>query len=92
MHNGYRIATALALALPAVAAPAQESGLEWPARPVRFVVPSSPGGGSDSYARLLAQALGEALRQRFVVDNRPGASQASLLMGPRGRAAPAISP
>jgi tripartite-type tricarboxylate transporter receptor subunit TctC len=47
---------------------------EWPARPVRIVVPSSPGGGTDVYARLLAQALGESLRQQFVVENRPGAS------------------
>lgn len=46
----------------------------WPARAVRFVVPSSPGGGTDVYARLLAQGLTEALKQQFIVDNRPGAS------------------
>jgi tripartite-type tricarboxylate transporter receptor subunit TctC len=46
----------------------------WPARPVRLVVPSSPGGGTDVFARILAQGLGEALKQQFVVENRPGAS------------------
>jgi len=46
----------------------------WPARPVKFVVPSSPGGGTDTYARLLAQALSDALKRQFIVENRPGAS------------------
>jgi tripartite-type tricarboxylate transporter receptor subunit TctC len=45
----------------------------WPARPVRLIVPTSPGGATDSYARLLSQALAEAFRQQFIVDNRPGA-------------------
>ena len=69
---------ALLLALPAATAPAQDpsagSGQAWPTRPVRLVVPSSPGGGTDLYARLLAQGLAEGLRQQFIVDNRPGAS------------------
>ena len=46
----------------------------WPARPVRFVVPSSPGGGTDTYARVLAQALTDSLKRQFVVENKPGAS------------------
>ncbi len=62
---------ALLLALTAVSAPAQDA---WPTHTVRLVVPSSPGGGTDLYARLLAQGLAEGLKQQFIVDNRPGAS------------------
>jgi tripartite-type tricarboxylate transporter receptor subunit TctC len=61
----------IACALLAAPAAAQET---WPARSVRLVVPSSPGGGTDIYARLLAAGLGEAFKQQFVVENRPGAS------------------
>ena len=46
----------------------------WPARPVRIIVPYTPGGGIDAVARLLAQKLGEQLGGSFVVDNRPGAA------------------
>ena len=49
---------------------------DWPARTVTLVVPSSPGGGTDAYGRLLAQALTEQLKQTFVVENKPGASGA----------------
>jgi tripartite-type tricarboxylate transporter receptor subunit TctC len=63
------LAALCALALSSAAA--QES---WPSRPVKVIVPSSPGGGTDLYARLLSQALSESLRQQFIVDNRPGAS------------------
>jgi len=41
---------------------------------VTLVVPSSPGGGTDVYGRILAQALTEQLKQSFVVENKPGAS------------------
>ncbi|MBN8920251.1 MAG: tripartite tricarboxylate transporter substrate binding protein [Rhizobiales bacterium] len=47
----------------------------WPAdRPVRVVVPNSPGGPSDLTARFIAPALQEILGGRFIVENRPGGS------------------
>ena len=45
----------------------------WPAKPVRIVIPFTPGGGSDSVGRIIAQKLGEITNQSFVVENRPGA-------------------
>jgi tripartite-type tricarboxylate transporter receptor subunit TctC len=64
-------------ALAACALPAATSVLAqgtWPTRPVRIIVPSSPGGGTDVFGRILAQALSEQTGQTFVVDNKPGAS------------------
>lgn len=45
----------------------------YPARAIRFVVPFSPGGVNDIVARIVAQKTGEAMRQQWVVENRPGA-------------------
>ena len=64
-----RLAPALLLLLP-LAAPAQD----YPAKPVRIVVPYSAGGNADILGRTLAQKLGDALREPFVVENRAGAN------------------
>lgn len=58
---------ALLAAAPAVAADS------YPARPVRVIVPQSPSGSTDIATRIVTDRLGEALKQNFVVDNRPGA-------------------
>lgn len=45
----------------------------WPDRPIRMVVPYAAGGGADNTARIVAQRLGEILKQPVVIDNKPGA-------------------
>jgi len=47
---------------------------DYPNRPIRFIVPSSPGAGSDITARMIAQHLSQAWSQQVIVDNRAGAS------------------
>jgi tripartite-type tricarboxylate transporter receptor subunit TctC len=65
-----RAAAAIALAAP-LAASAADS---YPSQPIRLIVPFSPGGAVDVYARIVAPALSKELGQSIVVDNRPGAS------------------
>src|SRR5437868_601656 len=59
-------------AVMAIAAPSWAQ--TYPSRPVKIVVPHAPGGAVDAVGRLLAQKLGDDLGQRFVVENRAGAS------------------
>src|SRR3972149_1910554 len=59
----------------------------YPARPVRVIVPFAPGGPTDVMARILAQKLSEGLGQQFVVENRAGAG-GNIGMGVAAKAAP----
>ena len=67
LHTVTAAWVALCAALPA---PAQN----YPARTVRVIVPTAPGGGSDTQARLIGKRFTESMGQPFVIDNRPGAS------------------
>jgi tripartite-type tricarboxylate transporter receptor subunit TctC len=55
-----------------LAVPAAHAQGDYPNRAVKIIVPATPGGGSDTFARLIAQHLSETWGQQFYVDNRPG--------------------
>jgi tripartite-type tricarboxylate transporter receptor subunit TctC len=59
------------LGLGLLVSPAVAQG-DYPSRTVRIIVPATPGGGSDTFARLIALHLAKELNQQFVVENRPG--------------------
>src|SRR5262249_20076186 len=63
---------------------AQAQGQPWPQRPVHLIAPYAAGGNSDGIARLIAQRLGDAFGQTFVVENRLRANGAI----PTGAGAP----
>jgi tripartite-type tricarboxylate transporter receptor subunit TctC len=63
----------LGVAIAASAGAAQTDAGAYPNRPVRWVVPFTPGASNDIIARLVGQKLSDAWSQQFVIDNRPGA-------------------
>ncbi len=67
--------TALAL-LAFALLPAAAYAQTYPAKPIRFIVPFTPGGGNDTIARLIGQKLAAATGQQVLIDNRPGAGGA----------------
>lgn len=69
-----RTALGLLAAGPLAASPLSKAfAADYPARPVKWVVPYPPGGATDILARLIGQRLSEKLGQQFVIENKPGA-------------------
>ena len=66
-----RLVTLLFCMGAAFAAAAQDN---YPAKPVKMLVPYAPGGATDIIARIVAQRLSESLKESFIVENRPGAN------------------
>ena len=60
-------------------APALAQGQEWPAKPLRLVVPYPPGGNVDVAARIVAAEMQKSLKQTVLVENKAGAG--GLLAG-----------
>jgi tripartite-type tricarboxylate transporter receptor subunit TctC len=53
--------------------PSGAAAQDYPAKPIRFIVPFPPGGGNDTIARMLGQRISASTGQQVLVDNRPGA-------------------
>jgi tripartite-type tricarboxylate transporter receptor subunit TctC len=71
-HINSALALALVCTISTFATPSFAQ--EWPTRPVKILVGSAPGGGTDAMARAVADRLGPLLKQPVVVENRPGVS------------------
>ncbi|MBI5720529.1 MAG: tripartite tricarboxylate transporter substrate binding protein [Burkholderiales bacterium] len=83
-----RAAPALS-ALPALLARPARAQAAFPAKPIRYIVPVAPGGGSDFIGRTVTERWGQVLKQTFVVDNQSGgggtiACQATARAAPDG--------
>ena len=65
---------AAAVAAIGFAVPIPSIAQQWPEKPVRILVPFPPGGGTDIQARVLSTAFQKSTGQRFIIENRTGAS------------------
>jgi tripartite-type tricarboxylate transporter receptor subunit TctC len=63
----------LAMAAAALCVTSVATGQDYPARPVKIIIPLTPGSGADIAGRIVAKHLGDAFRQPVIVENRPGA-------------------
>jgi tripartite-type tricarboxylate transporter receptor subunit TctC len=73
MYRGARAVRLLALLLPILVAGGPSYALDYPTRPVRFIVSFAAGGPNDTIARILGQYLSEQLGQQFIIEDHVGA-------------------
>jgi len=71
--GGLPIRASMLAAMLALLGAEEAAAQKWPDKGVRIVTPFAPGGGTDVFARILAQRFSEVFGQQFIVDNRPGA-------------------
>ena len=89
MHSRTRRAIACALAACSMlgAGALEAAAQDYPVKPIRFIIPFPPGGGTDLMSRVLAQRISEQTRWTFLLDNKPGAG-GSIGVEQAARAAP----
>lgn len=90
------VVPALCAAILAPAVPVQAAE-RYPSRPIRFIIPFTPGGGQENMARIVSQRLSQSLGVQIIVDNRPGAgtvlgTSAAATALPDGHTMLAVSP
>src|SRR5258707_4314784 len=73
MASGRIAICLIAIGISPIASIGSASALDYPTRPVRWVVGYPPGGATDILARLIGQRLSERLGQQFVIENKPRA-------------------
>jgi tripartite-type tricarboxylate transporter receptor subunit TctC len=69
-----RAALVFAIALAALASTANSRADEWPSRPIRALIPLSPGSAADIVPRIVFEQVSAQLAQPVIIENRPGAS------------------
>jgi len=84
MNSLLRLSGAIVLSLSL--APSWVEAQAWPSRPVKVIIPGTPGDGADQAGRLLGAKLQERLGQPFIIDNKPGAG--SIIGTEAGKNAP----
>ncbi len=83
MTTVQRVSSLVALAMLSFAAAAPCTAQEYPSHPIKMIVPFGAGGPTDIFTRLLAEELRKALKEPFVMENRPGAG---TIIGTEGAA------